>query len=116
MRAHIPIDAPMAYNSYKKKQVEKLIKDKEREEERYRKEKNEEVVQIILTVFCYVLHKRYRWSGKTLQKIINETYTTIIQYDREHTASGKDWVTGVRFWGRKMGLRFEGRINEHEGN
>lgn len=64
------------------------------------KEQTSKVIAIILTCFCYVLHKRYRWTTKTLQSLVNEVGDMIIKADKNI-----DWSKGLQFWRDRMGLK-----------
>lgn len=97
MRSHIVEYDKIAPISAKQR------KKLEEQEKQKTLQRNSEVLKVVLTLFCYVLHKRYHWTTKTLQSIIDETYTLI--YEARETSNGKDWTVGVDFWAKRMGLK-----------
>lgn len=94
MKSHVTDYKYIPFSSAQRKQV----KAKEKQEQAQR---NSEVLKVVLTLLCYVLHKRYRFTTKTLQSIIDETYQLI--YDAQN--SGVDWTVGVNFWANSRGLK-----------
>lgn len=94
MKSHISDYRYVPFSSAQRKKLKE-------QEERERNQRNSEVLKIVLIMFCYVLHKRYRFTPKTLQSIINETYQLI--YDAKN--SGVDWTVGVNFWANRRGLK-----------
>lgn len=59
-----------------------------------------EAVAILMTCFCYVLHKRYHYKISTLQSIIDEVGAMILNADKN-----TDWAKGLQFWRDKVGLK-----------
>lgn len=94
MKSHV---TDYKYTPFSSTQRKKLREEAKREQT----QRNSEVLKVVLTLFCYVLHKRYRFTPKTLQSIIDETYQLI--YDAQN--SGVDWTVGVNFWANSRGLK-----------
>ena len=80
------------YIEYEQKMLQKQQKDR-----------NSHVLKVVIAMFCWVLHKRYRFTRKTLQSIIDEVFNEIQRADKE---CDKNWVVGVDFWADHMGLDF----------
>lgn len=63
-------------------------------------ERGAEAVSIIMTCFCYVLHKRYHYKISTLQQVVNEVGKMITTADKD-----VDWAQALRFWRDRVGLK-----------
>lgn len=99
MKSHI--SGQGVYSSYQKKQALQAIRQQQKEAEEYNQKRNAKVLKIVVILICWVLRKRYRYTVKTLQSIINEVYSIIQEADKK---KGIDWTKGVEFWADYMGL------------
>lgn len=99
MKSHI--SGQGVYSSYQKKQALQAIRQQQKEAEEYNQKRNAKVLKIVVILICWVLRKRYHYTVKTLQSIINEVYAIIQEADKK---TGIDWTKGVEFWADYMGL------------